>query len=174
MSLDTQKFVRKPLFVDAVQVTSENFKEIAAWVKGTIVENDPEPDAAIVKGPLQCHIKVQVHAPKNPRQTRAIVGDWILYTPRGFKVYTNTAFTNVFDLVQEDLPVEVAATIRLRESLAADGTGETPVLSEESRVEGLPENQPHHDDLSFEEATPKKIAEVVAQQREFPADQGWK
>ena len=33
----------------------------------------------------------------NPRQAQAHVNDWVLYTERGYKVYTPRAFENSFD-----------------------------------------------------------------------------
>jgi hypothetical protein len=36
----TEKYVRKPLFVDAVQVTTQNFTEIARWCFGEIKNKD--------------------------------------------------------------------------------------------------------------------------------------
>ncbi len=90
--VNTEKYVRKPLFVDAVQVTAENMVEIANWCQGKIENYDA--DQVNTK-----YIHVRVHNPKNVRQTKAFVGDWLLYTERGYKVYTQKAFTNSFDLV---------------------------------------------------------------------------
>lgn len=89
MSVITTRFIRKPLYVDAVRVTAENFKEVAEWCQGDITED---------------YIRVRVHNPKTPRQTRAYIGDWILYTDRGYKVYMEKAFKNSFDEVEEDVP----------------------------------------------------------------------
>ena len=98
----TEKYVRKPLFVDAVQVTSENFEEIARWCFGEIANIDETPigDDENVVEPDKQYIHVRVHNPKNPRQTKAFVGDWILYTERGYKVYTSKAFQANFDKVE--------------------------------------------------------------------------
>lgn len=98
----TEKYVRKPLFVDAVQVTEENFSEIARWCFGeihNIDESTIDPSADL--DPSKQYIHVRVHNPKNPRQTKAFVGDWILYTERGYKVYTTKAFQANFDKVEE-------------------------------------------------------------------------
>lgn len=96
MAIKTERYIRKPLIVDAVQVTEDNFMEIALWAGGRIMNNDgTEPD-----GPLDTktqHIHIRVHNAKTPRQQRAFVGDWILYTNRGYKVYTPKAFKHAFD-----------------------------------------------------------------------------
>ena len=110
MAIPTQKYVRKPLYVDAVCVTEENFLEIAFWCQGSIKNNDgSESKAGEQIDPRRQHIQVRVHNPKTSRQTKAMVGDWILYTDRGYKVYTEKAFRSSFDLVpavEEEEPKE--------------------------------------------------------------------
>jgi hypothetical protein len=96
----TAKYIRKPLIVDAVQVTEQNFGDIARWCIGEIVNIDDTPvDKTAEPNPAKQYIYVRVHNPKSPRQTKAFVGDWILYTERGYKVYTTKAFQANFDLV---------------------------------------------------------------------------
>jgi len=94
MSVATTQYIRKPLYVDAVRITGSNFEEIAAWCQGEILQ-----DEVPGKGTGKKYIRVRVHNPKNPRQTKAFVGDWLLYTERGYKVYTNKAFHASFDEV---------------------------------------------------------------------------
>lgn len=95
MEVVTQKYLRKPLVVDAVQVTAENFEAIAAWCQGDITNNDGSDVDGVNPGGQ--HVRVRVHNPKTPRQTKAYVGDWILYTDRGYKIYTQKAFKASFD-----------------------------------------------------------------------------
>jgi hypothetical protein len=83
MAITTTKYVRKPLYVDAVQVTEENFHELAEWCHGLIEGR---------------HIKVRVSNPMSVRQTKAFVGDWLLYTDTGYKIYTDKAFQASFDV----------------------------------------------------------------------------
>jgi hypothetical protein len=92
MSVSTTQYVRKPLYVDAVRITNGNFEEIAEWCQGEI-----KHDEVSGTGTGKKYIKIRVHNPKNPRQTMAFVGDWLLYTERGYKVYTNKAFHASFD-----------------------------------------------------------------------------
>lgn len=89
--IETQKYVKQPLIVDAVRITNGNFEDIADWCQGDILHDEGSKK----------YIKVRVHNPKNPRQTKAFAGDWLLYTERGYKVYTNKAFLASFDLVDE-------------------------------------------------------------------------
>lgn len=100
MSIVTQRYVKKPLYVDAVQVTQQNFAEIAAWCQGQILwaSNDTEVTPEEGVDPGKQYVRVRVHNPKNPRQTKAFIGDWLLYTTRGYKVYTDKAFLGSFDL----------------------------------------------------------------------------
>lgn len=104
----TKKYVRKPLVVEAVQVTEENFEEVARWCFGKIhwkdgdgLVDDHEDDWL---QPNKQYILVRVQNPKHVRQTHAVVGDWILYSDRGYKVYTIKAFTASFDLVESTTP----------------------------------------------------------------------
>ena len=92
MSVTTTQYIRKPLYVAAVRVTGANFDEIVSWCQGEAQQDDVPG-----QGTGKKYIRVRVHNPKNPRQTKAFVGDWLLYTERGYKVYTNKAFHESFD-----------------------------------------------------------------------------
>lgn len=83
--METIKFTRKPFDVDAVQVTTDNIAEVAAWCQGSVeAENDAQ------------YIKVRVIRVLNERQTKAFIGDWVLYAGTGYKVYTDRAFKKSF------------------------------------------------------------------------------
>lgn len=101
MSVATEKFIRKPLYVDAVQITLENFIEVAKWCQGEIKNYQDKTlvGAEAENQTIERYIHVRVHNPKNVRQTKAFMGDWLLYTERGYKVYTQKAFRNSFDKV---------------------------------------------------------------------------
>lgn len=91
MSVVPELYVRKPFEVEAVQVTEDNIGDVADWCDGELrstAENIP-------------FVKVKVHRPLTTRQTRAFVGDWILYAGRGFKVYTTKAFETSFEKADE-------------------------------------------------------------------------
>lgn len=108
------KYVRKPLYVDAVQVTEDNFEDVARWCMGDITRNDGADNPTYQGEPKAHHIRIRVHNPQSQRQTKAFVGDWILYTDRGYKIYTEKAFKDNFDQVgtdpQPDRPDPVATT----------------------------------------------------------------
>lgn len=103
MAVETTKYVRKPLYVDAVQVTAENFTEILEWCQGALgsTESMVDPDNEPAFDPHKQYIRIRVHNPQTPRQTKAFVGDWILYTEKGYKIYTEKAFTENFNIVTE-------------------------------------------------------------------------
>lgn len=92
MPVTTTQHIRKPLFVDAVRITGANFDDVATWCQGEIRQDEVRGKETGKK-----FIHVRVHNPKHARQTKAFVGDWILYTDRGYKIYTNRAFKESFD-----------------------------------------------------------------------------
>ncbi len=91
-------FVRKPFYIKAVQVTPENIHEVAAWCDGQVrtqggpVEGSPEN---MIRNTF--YIKVRVLRALNERQTRAFIGDWVVYAGKGYKVYQPKALTQTFD-----------------------------------------------------------------------------
>ncbi len=101
--ITTKKYVRKPLYVDAVQVTVENLFEVAAWCQGEVRNyyDKPLSEEEGANEQTERYFHVRVHHPKNVRQTKAYVGDWLLYTEQGYKIYTQKAFQNSFDGVVE-------------------------------------------------------------------------
>lgn len=102
MSIKTEGYSRKPFHVDAVQVTAENLEEVAAWCAGEIRTSKKtirnEETNEIVERKEIPFIKVDVHRPLNDRQTKAYPGDWVLLSDAGFKVYTQKAFENAFEI----------------------------------------------------------------------------
>jgi len=86
MTLKTEKFARKPFYVDAVQITEGNMQDVAKWCQGKVESTDAGEN----------FIKVRVHRPLNERQTKAFVNDWILFAGSGYKVYTPKAFNQSF------------------------------------------------------------------------------
>lgn len=91
--MQIQKFTRKPFTVEGVKVTEENLAEVAEWCLGEIQTN-PKTNKR--------HIRVDAHRPLTERQTMAMIGDWVLFHNRGYKVYTEAAFSRNFELVEVD------------------------------------------------------------------------
>lgn len=120
MTVEVTKYVRKPLIVDAAQVTAENFTEIVAWCQGNVgvIGSDPgtetKPAEGVELDPSKHYIHLRVHNPQSSRQTKAFVGDWLLYTERGYKIYTDKAFKDNFvpvEEVKEELVTEAGAHV---------------------------------------------------------------
>lgn len=103
MGVITTKYVKKPLFVEAVRITRKNFNDVAKWCEGHI--QTERPDAS--QNASKKYIKIQTHNPINNRQTKAFVGDWLLKTNRGFKIYTHNSFTESFDEVDRRVESQV-------------------------------------------------------------------
>lgn len=87
VSLDLQQFVHKPFQVQAIRVTEENLQTVETWCGGNI-QTHPKTGNKF--------IKVAIYRPISMRQTMAFVGDWILQSPTGFRVYPDVAFHKHF------------------------------------------------------------------------------
>jgi hypothetical protein len=148
MPVQAQRYLRKPLYVDAVRITSTNFEEIAVWCQGEILKDEES-------GSGKKFIKVRVHNPKNPRQTKAFVGDWLLYTERGYKVYTSKAFHAAFDRVESNGTAPVSDP-RLTGDPVADAK---PTITTE--VERLRADAGLDETIELTPANPETIAQAV-------------
>jgi hypothetical protein len=85
---------RKPFYVDAVRVTAGNMPAVCEWTGGELMATPPAEG-------LKRYVKVPVEGARNERQTRAFVGDWVLKANGKFKVYTNKAWNNGFNVEQD-------------------------------------------------------------------------
>jgi hypothetical protein len=114
--IETEKYIRKPLYVNAIRVTEENFDSVSTWCEGTVEKESGGPREG------KQFIKVNVHGvPKSQRQTKAFVGDWLLHTERGFKVYTDNAFRASFDSVLDSVPDTVVSSLNDITTKETDG-----------------------------------------------------
>lgn len=86
IELDILEYVRRPFEVQAVQVTEENLQTVADWCEGELRETADGKQ----------FIKVKVYRPVSSRQSRAFVGDWVLYSGKAYKVYNTKAFEQSF------------------------------------------------------------------------------
>jgi hypothetical protein len=95
--MQTNTYYRKPFPVQGVRVTTENLFEVAGWCKGEVLTTTPKSAPSGITGQKQ-YVKVPVISPKNPKQTMAFPGDWVLSAGNSsFKVYTNKAFEDTFE-----------------------------------------------------------------------------
>lgn len=166
MGINTERYIRKPLYVDAVRITEENFDEIAEWCQGEVQQEE-------TPGGTKRYIKVRVHNPKNTRQTQAIVGDWLLYTERGYKIYTSKAFHASFDraVVTDPKVVEEAPT-PLGEIAKEEITrAETPVEVPESALEDVPPPLDQQVKAEMVDNTETKRVISIREQHELSGDE---
>lgn len=92
--METQRYMRKPVLVEAVRVTDENIVEVAKWL-GAVIEFEP--------GERQrAYIVLNVKHPMYPRQKQAFVGDWVLKNDNGVKGFSDKAFLKSFDRIEFD------------------------------------------------------------------------
>jgi hypothetical protein len=98
---ETSRYARKPFYIDAIQVTKDNLKEVAEWCNGDI-RIDSENNK---------YIRVRVYLPKNEQQTKAYVGHWVLFAGTGYKVYTPKAFASSFEYAPLEPVSETAPPI---------------------------------------------------------------
>lgn len=90
--MQTTLYSRKPLMVEAIQVTEANTYEVAEWCGGEVY--------VAVNGKKTIQVKV-LH-PLHSKQTKAQAGDWVLKSTQGYKIYADSAFRKGFELFKED------------------------------------------------------------------------
>lgn len=101
MSLDIGKYERTPFYVEAVQVTLDNMQDVTEWCGGEL-KRQVRNRSQVVQ-----YIEVDVTNPMSERQAKAFVGNWVLKTNSGYKVYTERAFASCFKEVKPPTPEEI-------------------------------------------------------------------
>lgn len=108
MQLATTRFMRKPFFVDGIEVTLDNMKAVAEWCHGHVVENTEKP-----------FVRVPVFRASNRRQTEAYIGFWVLISKhrgeRSFKVY-DPEWLNEHFWLANDIHTEEPEILEVRET----------------------------------------------------------
>lgn len=95
--LQIQKYLHRPLIVDAVRVTAQNMVAVAEWCGASI--QIPGEKTSERPGP---YIRVRAFRPAHERQTMAFEGDWVIKSEKGFRVFNNTAFEANFNLIDNN------------------------------------------------------------------------
>lgn len=135
MTIETNKYARRPFYVDAVQVTEENMEEVAKWCQGDVATDPKALTAPEASGDDHPYVKVRVHRPLTERQTKAFVGDWVLYAGTGFKVYTPKAFEKSFERVSDDVSRVVHRSAVDGQFVSAEDAEENPDTTVADTVE---------------------------------------
>lgn len=89
-SIGVATYSRISFDVEAVLVQVDKLQSIAIWCNGSIHFEDNGSGLQVP------YIKVNVVRPPSERQTKAFVGDYIVYTNSGFRIYTESAFQRTF------------------------------------------------------------------------------
>lgn len=105
--MQLKSFVRKPLYINAVQVTDENMEEIVEYFSDQGARIEVEDDGTR-------YIKIDVKIIVNKRLTMAKVGDWVtmstlpvvrngkVETKTSLRVFLNKAFKKDFEATGEN------------------------------------------------------------------------
>lgn len=99
--MQTTEYQRKSFSVRAVQLTDENFNEIAAWTRANVkmVSEYNHPHHEYGKKYLEVPVTGGFRA--HPRKSNAYVGDWIVTRVDGHMVYRDKHFREVFETAEE-------------------------------------------------------------------------
>ncbi len=190
MAIATRKFVRKPLYVEAVRITQGNFAEVAEWCGGVIEQKQGDV------GGHKTYIKVPVEFARHVRQTQGFIGDWILVKDGSYKIYTNKAFRQSFDEAAEPQPGDLsdsrltgnpivdakAEQTRGMDRAEFDAVRRAEELQELQKLKNasVPKERPVmqvvppgvlEDDVVLIPATPQNIADEVRRQEELRASE---
>ena len=111
MSISTERFMHKP--VDAIRVTDENIRQVAAWCQGEVKVYFGATNRIFDEDAGKRYIELSVSHPTGRRKAKAFAGDWIVAVKGLFKVYNHRAFESTFDSVPhvKDVQSIVMSTI---------------------------------------------------------------
>lgn len=156
--ITVERFMQKPLFVDAVKVTAENIAAVAVWCDGTI-------ETQVVNGKAVLYIAVDTLKPSRPRLGKAYVNDWVVKSEKGMKVYTPHAFEQCFidvmePLDEDDPEYKIYAQMMAEQNLVRVFTG----MEEVARVE-----ETYDEDLGEESGPTER--EGVEEEPASPAEE---
>lgn len=92
--------MRKPFYVNGIEVTRDNMDSVAHWCQGHVIQDGD-----------RSFIRVPVERATTRRQTEAYVGTWVTVSKqdgkRSFKVYNREwLIKNFFELTDEDSDLE--------------------------------------------------------------------
>lgn len=91
--METQRFTRNPVEVEAVQVTPTNVAEVAKWCKGTHIETDYWLMGRTHKlGAIQ----LTKQGPKSDKTMTVLIGSWITRHKNIFKAWKHESFEQVY------------------------------------------------------------------------------
>jgi hypothetical protein len=93
--MKTQEYRRKSFSVNAVEVTLQNFEEVAEWCKGEVAYESVKMMGAETKLPV---VKIKGQGDNRGREFKAYLGCFIIELKGSFRVYKPTQFWNSFEI----------------------------------------------------------------------------
>jgi hypothetical protein len=129
--LEIKTYFRKSFDVKAVQVTADNIHQVAKWCGGEVRKTSHSDPKKVRK-----YIQVTVIRAINDKQTQAFIGDWVLCTKSGFKVYVDKAFNESFEIPDPPVETEVEVDVEAKPVYTDtnSGTGGFWMTKEEKEV----------------------------------------
>jgi hypothetical protein len=128
--LEIKTYFRKSFDVKAVQVTADNIHQVAKWCGGEVRKTSHSDPKKVRK-----YIQVTVIRAINDKQTQAFIGDWVLCTKSGFKVYVDKAFNESFEIPDPPVETEVEVEAKpLRDTNLNSGSGQFWVSEDEKEA----------------------------------------
>jgi hypothetical protein len=92
--METTEYVRKPFAVSAVEVTLENFQEVAAWCNGTVEMMPTKVMGTTMQ--LPC-IKVRGVGDAKNKEFIASLGFYVVELKGSFRTYKPAVFKEIFE-----------------------------------------------------------------------------
>lgn len=109
------EFIRKSFTVEAVEVTFENYEQVAEWCKGTVDLQSTKMMGTETKLPV---IKLAGTGELRGKEVTATLGCYVVKFKESFRVYKSTSFFTAFEEKQvalaEALETVSAATNRMK------------------------------------------------------------
>jgi hypothetical protein len=94
VTLKTKTFVPRSFPIEGIEVKADNIEEVAKWCFGDVRSGSKKKE-----GPVEKYIKIRVYRLQDKSESRAFVGDTILYFASGFKVFTRAQFEKSYQPV---------------------------------------------------------------------------
>lgn len=100
------EFIRKSFTVEAVEVTFENYEQVAEWCKGTVDLQSTKMMGTETKLPV---IKLAGTGELRGKEVTATLGCYVVKFKESFRVYKSTSFFTAFEkkVTLEDLEKNV-------------------------------------------------------------------
>jgi hypothetical protein len=97
--METKEFARKTFTVQAVEVTLENYREVAEWCKGEVVFESTKMLGTTTKLPV---IKIKGQGDNRGKEFKATLGCYVVELKGSFRSYRPPQFWSSFEELSRD------------------------------------------------------------------------